>query len=89
RRGGNLGRRTRCLPPVADTLKAFPQNPPEPSSIPRRQPASHSQEGETRWCHCHWSWRPGSLDWLQAAFTAAGHLLIFGLGSSLPIGVNL
>ena len=34
RRGGSLGRRTRCTPPVADTLKAFPQNPPQPNSIP-------------------------------------------------------
>ena len=34
RRGGNLGRRTRCTPPVADTLKVFPQYPPQPSSVP-------------------------------------------------------
>ena len=33
RRGGRLGRRIRCSPPVADTLKAFPQNPPQPSSV--------------------------------------------------------
>ena len=34
RRGGNLGRRTHCTPPVADTLKVFPQYPPQPSSVP-------------------------------------------------------
>ena len=85
RRGGNLGRRTRCSPPVADTLKAFPQNPPQTSSIPRRQPASHSQEGETRWCLVCWSWHLGLLNWLQAAFTAASHLLILSLGPSLLI----
>ena len=34
RRGGNLGRRTRCTPPVANTLKVFPQYPPQPSSVP-------------------------------------------------------
>ena len=34
RRGGNLGRRMRCSPPVADTLKVFPQYPPQPSSVP-------------------------------------------------------
>ena len=74
RRGGNLGRRMRCTPPVADTLEVSPRILLNPIDFPRRQPAFGSQEGEPNddmytvtTCHsrCFFGlWHPGLIYWL-------------------------